>query len=409
MAKTYTLANAPVLDATGQQIKTALIAKTALLKRVGAKIKQDSDIAIAAFVQKSASGSIASFTDGADGVPVKSLSADVNLVQEGSGDPSPENVRPIYGHTAAAAHRTGFNIWDEEWEQGFYSITTGEKVANALFIRSTNFIPVAPSTDYFFKAPTQSSRVLYYDREKQFIDITRAFADRVFTTPANCHFVTFFTSGTTYNHDVYINYPSTETTYHAYEGDTYTVSFGQTVYGGALDFTTGVLTVTYGIVDLGTLTWVRNAAATNPVFYATVTGIKPSAKLVSEIYNYRGAFGALTTFADFAQNGDIASSTEIERIYVRAVSYTDAASFKSAMSGVQLAYELATPQTFQLTPQEIKTLYGKNNIWADTGNVDLVYRAAPADIPLPPTEDGVYILKATVADGAPVIEWASNE
>lgn len=46
-----------------------------------------------------ASGAIASFDDGADGVPVKALTVNIAPVQEGSGNPSPDNVRPIKGWT----------------------------------------------------------------------------------------------------------------------------------------------------------------------------------------------------------------------------------------------------------------------------------------------------------------------
>ena len=41
------------------------------------------------------------------------------------------------------------------------------------------------------------------------------------------------------------------------------------------------------------------------------------------------------------------------------------------MNGVQLVYELADPQTIQLTPQEIKLLVGDNNVWSD-GQVTMV-------------------------------------
>ena len=37
--------------------------------------------------------------------------------------------------------------------------------------------------------------------------------------------------------------------------NTATIAFGQTVYGGNVDFKTGKITVTHGIVDLGTLNW----------------------------------------------------------------------------------------------------------------------------------------------------------
>ncbi|MBR2716201.1 MAG: hypothetical protein IKD79_00505 [Oscillospiraceae bacterium] len=42
---------------------------------------------------------------------------------------------------------------------------------------------------------------------------------------------------------------------------------------------------------------------------------------------------------------------------------------------VQVFYELDTPIAYQLTPTEIKTLLGVNNIWADTGDVEVTYRA----------------------------------
>jgi hypothetical protein len=42
----------------------------------------------------------------------------------------------------------------------------------------------------------------------------------------------------------------------------------------------------------------------------------------------------------------------------------------------QLCYELATPITYQLTPQEVRTLLGVNNIWSDGGDVEVEY---PAD------------------------------
>ena len=44
-------------------------------------------------------------------------------------------------------------------------------------------------------------------------------------------------------------------------------------------------------------------------------------------------------------------------------------------TGAQVVYELATPITYHLTPQEITTLLGQNNIWADTGDTSVTYKA----------------------------------
>ena len=52
-------------------------------------------------ITDTASGSIASFPDGAEGLPVKSLVVNIEPVQAGTGDPSPDNVRPITGWTGA--------------------------------------------------------------------------------------------------------------------------------------------------------------------------------------------------------------------------------------------------------------------------------------------------------------------
>ena len=51
--------------------------------------------------------------------------------------------------------------------------------------------------------------------------------------------------------------------------------------------------------------------------------------------------------------------------------------FKAIVTGQQFIVRLAAPITYQLTPTEVRTLLGTNNIWADTGNSDVEYRADP--------------------------------
>ena len=40
-----------------------------------------------------------------------------------------------------------------------------------------------------------------------------------------------------------------------------------------------------------------------------------------------------------------------------------------------IVYYLATPQTIQLTPTEVRTILGECHVWADTGDVSLTYRS----------------------------------
>ena len=44
-----------------------------------------------------------------------------------------------------------------------------------------------------------------------------------------------------------------------------------------------------------------------------------------------------------------------------------------AKNTVQLIYDLAEPLTFQLTPHEIETLVGTNNVWSEQGEIELSY------------------------------------
>ena len=48
-------------------------------------------------MHKSESGSLVHIMDGADGVPLRNVSVDIKPIQSGSGDPTPSNIRPIYG------------------------------------------------------------------------------------------------------------------------------------------------------------------------------------------------------------------------------------------------------------------------------------------------------------------------
>jgi hypothetical protein len=60
------------------------------------------------------------------------------------------------------------------------------------------------------------------------------------------------------------------------------------------------------------------------------------------------------------------------RICIRDDAYSTASEFKTAMDGVMLVYELATPTDFNTTPTELSTYKGNNTLWSD-GEVTVVY------------------------------------
>ena len=135
------------------------------------------------------------------------------------------NICPITGHTGVNVYVTGENVWDEEWEVGGYAYASGAKTNQTDRIRNKNQIPVLPNTKYYISGPTA---LLFYDSTGAYLSYNSLDNARQFTTPSGCYFMAFFVDpnyGTTYNHDISINYPSTDTTYHAYTGQTYSVQF----------------------------------------------------------------------------------------------------------------------------------------------------------------------------------------
>ena len=332
-----------------------------------------------AFPTDTASGAVASLSDGADDIPVKALTVSIRPAQSGSGDPAPDNVRPISGWTQAKVTRTGKNLFDPtstntDWVGGdgsIYQVPTAK----------TNYIPVSPGQTLtisnanassgesilliaFFSSGSMLSRNVAYNGEKY----------KTATAPANTEYaiVSFYNWSLTAQQQV--EFGSTATAYEPYAGTTVPISWQSEagmIYGGTLDVLTGVLTVGWASVDLGTLGWLYDSV--NARFYTDgLTGtIKRGASgwrttLICSNYKTTSGIDADCTISEYASTG---------YIYIRDTAYSDKDTFRAAMSGVQLVYDLATPITVQLTPATLSTILGTNNIWADTGDVSVTYRA----------------------------------
>ena len=152
--------------------------------------------------------------------------------------------------------------------------------------------------------------------------------------------------------------------------NSYTFTFGQTVYGGHFD-NNGNLVVTHGMVDLGSLNWSYRGPAYPNVFSANLIGYKnaTSNNAKCEVFNWGGMIGGVTgattdktIYLYYGGGGDF--------IYIKDTSYTDVPTLISAISGKKFIYELATPITLSITSQKVTTLLGNNNISADCGNLE---------------------------------------
>ena len=162
--------------------------------------------------------------------------------------------------------------------------------------------------------------------------------------------------------------------------ETYTTSLGQTVYGGTLDMVTGQLVVDKAMVTLDETIadggWLKSSLYQGGYYMrwdtmGYLTGLTfqtgsnsfircSHAKLALTMQEY--ILG--TIFSDGSCNIRVLSpsSTLAEWIQYIKDQY-------NAGTPIQVVQRLASPQTYQLTAQQIKTLVGTNNVWASSGDI----------------------------------------
>ena len=165
-------------------------------------------------------------------------------------------------------------------------------------------------------------------------------------------------------------------THDAQDGTTYPISWqteAGTVYGGTLDATSGVLTVTHGCYTFtGSESWTTNANNVNR-YYTTAYLLRNIAKLPADNNH---SVPICTSIGEFNQSyysmtnttGKICIAAD-GRIGINSDLYTGT----GTLEGVQIVYELVSPVTYQITPADIDYIYSGMNVWADCGPVTVEF------------------------------------
>ena len=323
-----------------------------------------------AFPTDIASGSIASFSDGADNLPLKSLVVNINPVQDLHGQESPY---PAGG---------GKNKFNGTFLQGYWAYADGAWVNSPNWI-TTEKIPCKASTSYTVSADAKMTRwqgFVWYDSNGDFISTDNLNSNvnigLTKTSPSNAAYLIFNIAGYPGTNDTIapsdvtyfqLEEGSSSTAYAPYsnicpisgwtganvyhsgadtsDATTYSITFpaaAGTVYGGTLDVTNGKLTVDRAMVDLGTLKWYAAASQRFTRFRASVIGIKQI-----DSPNVLGAIvcsSYATKTANQTYTGSLGISLQQNAndvyIYDPQKEAFSAADFKSAMSGVQLVYDV---------------------------------------------------------------------
>ena len=296
------------------------------------------------------------------------------------------NICPISGWTGANIVRTGKNLFDKtKTVRGYINDANGALLNNSNPNVASDYIPVAPNQSYYIKSEqTRGSWGAWYDKDKNYISgitgyvATNSDSVKVKTAPSNAYYmrltVVYALNGESFgNPDTFsVNYPSTNHDYHPYTGNIYSITFpteAGTVYGGTLDVTNGTLTVNRAMVDLGTLTWIN---ATDNRFYTTSLSSVIKKGTDGALWIQSSMFRTVSSLNIVYNSADAMWLSAQGNVSVSKIAGTTT-ELIAEITGQRLVYELATPITYTLTPQEITMLTGQNHIFSDTGQTAISY------------------------------------
>lgn len=266
---------------------------------------------------------------------------------------------------------TGVNLWDESKRVNgkYIDYLTGEEISNAAYSH-TGYVRVLPNTEYYFKQGVDEPQYgAYYDADKNFILGSSNFKG-VFTTPAQAAYVRITLDAADSSDNICINLsdPTINGQYFPYEKHELDLSWIKDIKDaeGAKLFEDGMKSAgtaydevrkdkavrRVGVVDLGSLEWWYNNqsawGAKTYAFKANLPDLKSPTSETSQS-NYIIAKYTPTLNISSIYNGADKVIYVGDKTYYGAdivisdSAYTDAASFKAAMAGVMLYYELAEP------------------------------------------------------------------
>ena len=324
-------------------------------------------LARGSFMYDTASGITASFEDGADGVLIKSLIANI--------DPQ------LTGYTEVNVGKTGASLIDKSNFVSGTFVSGKYKPDNPYVVVDLDF--------YYFEAGTY-----YFESKFNTVDSCRVVVVS-YSSPDENNFITYIGNGWTSNpliftleNDTYIRVgarPGTSGNSKCTPNDLAYVrvekysaisvnwqSSAGTVHGGTIDIISGKLNVDCDIWHVTTFADKSSSTVGDRYYTATNTTFR------------NGTYALLMCDKvmcppETYDSDHISARHEGNRIYVQFPLNSGYETLEKANSwltnnnGIDALCPLAEPNEYQLTPQEVECFLGVNNIWADTGDVTVTY------------------------------------
>lgn len=336
---------------------------------------------------------VATFSDGAGGMPME-VTVALDPIQDGSGDPAPDNVRPISGRTGVGVHRAVENLLEITLEtQTVNGVTFTNNGDGSIHVSGTASAQVylavgateelAEDSYVWAGNPAGASGATYFLTRNNGTGNFYTEVDNPYTASGVQSPRIYVQSG------VSLDVVFRPQIIKASELESLSVTFPNppgTVYGGTLTVNrdgTGKLVVDQQFVDLTGKT-IRESSQTGIgrfVFVTTTNGF-PNIDTTGR-YLLCSHFATVPSFNVSMENkicvnsrtqiliqtGNSADTVETFTAYL--------AEQSAAGTPVTLCYRLETPITYDLTAEQvgqITSVKGLNNVWS-AGQVEVTYAA----------------------------------
>ena len=324
--------------------------------------------------EKSASGSVASFNT-ALAMPLASCNIAVNAWQEGSGDPSPSNVRAIHGFDKVNVTRSGKNLIINSNDEFTLSHPQFHTYNLGVTIKKNTQITIS------FNCEMPSNLKLNIYNSSGSVNLANSSVEsNTVTFIASQDISAFrlyvFDAVNLAFSEAQLEVGSYATPYEPYVTPTiYTKQLNGTRAKGNIDLSSGLMKLSQVFFEFdGSENWKTNAGS-NGVYLTMDRGSFFYKNVVMcNLYKPKG-YGASSDLPNYG----ICFNANTENILVKDSEHLTAELFKQFISEhhLQVVCDLyyGVPDIeVQLTPTQIETLIGNNTIFADTGDIDLTYK-----------------------------------
>ena len=329
------------------------------------------------------SGSIVTFSDGADEVPIKKC--EITLPAS------------LDGYSSVDVVGCGKNLMNQTFEIGSVSESTPVgstyaqlKIASTKRGRTKELVPIPKAGRYTFSCASPYKLFLcYFDQDQRYLRTYRGWSgvqtfyvdfsntDKYVGIAFKIDEATDITSDDFDAIHLQIEYSDTASTFEPYSGTTYTVNLGRTIYGGTVD-----------IVN-GTGTDENNKFAVTPDMSDSILYIGSGNTAYIQINKTPASNGRWQDLAcsHFTPANIYAGGTQqgigcySAQFYIRDSRFTSKQDFLDFLTEqetlgtpLEICYKLATPTDFTFDGQEINTRLGYNAFWSDSGDTEVTYR-----------------------------------